>query len=115
MASIEGRTDDVLHTADGRRIGRLDPVFKANIGVREAQIIQESLDRVRVLYVPGREFSARSPGLIANRIRERMGNIQVILERTDEIPRTKNGKFRAVICKIPAPESQSLKPRMGRV
>ena len=29
LAEIDGRCDDVLITADGRRIGRLDPVFRA--------------------------------------------------------------------------------------
>ena len=56
IAEIEGRSDDLLYTADGRRIGRLDPVFKANLPIREAQIIQEALDRIRVLYVPAGEF-----------------------------------------------------------
>ena len=35
LATVEGRVDDVLLTPDGRRIGRLDPVFKADLPVRE--------------------------------------------------------------------------------
>ena len=31
IGALEGRIDDVLYTADGRRIGRLDPVFKARL------------------------------------------------------------------------------------
>ena len=27
LASVDGRSDDVLYTRDGRSIGRLDPVF----------------------------------------------------------------------------------------
>ena len=57
---VEGRADDVLLTRDGRRVGRLDPVFKTRLPLREAQIIQESLSRVRVRFVPGPHFSAEA-------------------------------------------------------
>src|SRR5204863_3503874 len=30
IETIEGRTDDLLYTVDGRRIGRMDPVFKGS-------------------------------------------------------------------------------------
>jgi len=52
LDSIEGRSDDVIYTTDGRRIGRLDPVFKSGLPIREAQIIQEGFDLIRVRYVP---------------------------------------------------------------
>ena len=39
------------------RIGRLDPIFKARLPVREAQIIQEALNRVRVRYIPADDFT----------------------------------------------------------
>ena len=44
LSSIDGRRDDVLYTLDGRSVGRLDPVFKGRLPIREAQIIQEALD-----------------------------------------------------------------------
>ncbi len=34
------RLDDVVVTPDGRRVGRLDAVFKADLPIREAQILQ---------------------------------------------------------------------------
>ena len=52
LLAIEGRSDDVVVTPEGRRVGRLDPVFKADLAIREAQIVQETRDRVRVLIVP---------------------------------------------------------------
>jgi len=106
--SFEGRTDDTLYTRDGRRIGRLDPVFKAALPIREAQIIQETLNRVRVRYVPASSFTKADARSIVERLQERMGNVDVILEATDAIPRGPNGKFRAVICKIPAEELKSI-------
>ena len=103
---IEGRIDDVLYTFDGRRIGRLDPIFKTNLPIREAQIIQESLDRVRVRYVPEPHFTAQSGESITQRLQARMGAVQVILEPINEIPRTANGKFRAVISLITIPDTK---------
>jgi phenylacetate-CoA ligase len=92
--------DDVLYTADGRRIGRLDPVFKTGIPIREAQIVQESLERVRVVYVPAPGYTDAIGQTIAERLRDRMGDIDVVLEESDALPRTSNGKFRAVISHV---------------
>src|SRR5262249_32972322 len=44
FAAIEGRIDDTLYTTDGRRIGRLDTVFKSELPIKEAQIVQETLN-----------------------------------------------------------------------
>jgi phenylacetate-CoA ligase len=101
MASLEGRLDDVFYTLDGRRIGRLDDVFNAHLAVREGQIIQETLNRIRVRYVPAQNFSADTKNVIIRRLRDRMGPVEVILEQVDEVPRLHNGKFRQAICVLP--------------
>lgn len=108
LASLEGRVDDVLYTLDGRHVGRLDPVFKADLPVREAQIIQEALDRVRVRYVPAPDFTREASYLITNRLQARMGNVEVILEQVDHIPRGASGKFRAVVCNVPEADRKYL-------
>jgi len=108
FASIEGRSDDVLYTRDGRRVGRLDPVFKADLPVIEAQIVQESLDRVRVRYVPAAAFDAASSRAISERLRDRMGDVEVVMEPVDRIARTANGKMRAVICNLPPDQRRQL-------
>jgi len=101
MVSLEGRTDDVLYTTDGRRIGRFDPVFKTHLPIREAQIIQEALDQVRVRYVPAPDYTSDAGRSIILRVQERMGPARVTLEQVAEVPRDANGKFRAVICNLP--------------
>jgi len=111
LREVEGRLDDTLFTADGRRIGRLDTVFKDRLPVREAQIVQETLDRVRVRYVSAPGFSRASGETIVSRVRARMGNIDVVLEEVDEVPRTANGKLRAVVCMLPADEQRRLAER----
>jgi phenylacetate-CoA ligase len=102
ISGLEGRADDVLYTMDGRAVGRLDPAFKGTMPIHEAQIVQEELDRIRVLYVPAQGFTARTHDDIVRAIREYMGPIEVILEPVTQVPREKNGKFRAVVCKVPA-------------
>lgn len=109
LASLEGRSDDVLYTADGRLIGRLDPVFKQNLPVREAQIIQETLKRIRVRYVPAANFTPEAEQSIQERLQDRMGDIEVIFEALEAIPLTKNGKFRAVICNLSDDEKSKIR------
>jgi len=111
LREVDGRLDDTLFTADGRRIGRLDTVFKDRLPVREAQIVQETLTRVRVRYVSAPGFTSASGESIVNRVRARMGAIDVVLEEVDAIPRTPNGKLRAVLCLLPAEEQRRLAAR----
>jgi len=110
LKTIEGRMDDVLYTRDGRRIGRLSQVVKA-LPLREAQIIQETLDRIRVRFVPAPTYTPETEHILVERVRERMGDVEVALERVGTIPRAANGKFRAVLCNLPAPEREALRQR----
>ena len=97
LDSVEGRTDDLLVTPDGRLIGRLDPVFKGDMPIQEAQIIQQEAAELLVRYVPAPGFSARTRDAIVREIQARMGSVRVQFEELDRIPRGANGKFRAVI------------------
>lgn len=103
IAAVEGRVDDVLYAKDGRMLGRLDPVFKAHLPIREAQIIQESLDRVRIRYVPMPGYTEDSSRAIIERLQARMGPVEVVMEAVDKVPRGANGKFRAVISMLNTP------------
>src|SRR5262249_25335880 len=107
ISSLEGRTDDLLYGTDGRVLGRLDPVFKGNLPIRAAQIIQETLGRVRIRYVPGADFTRDGDESIVDRLQARMGKVEVLLEEVEDIPREANGKFRAVICKLPPIEKKA--------
>jgi phenylacetate-CoA ligase len=102
---VEGRSDDVLVTADGRRVGRLDPVFKGDIPLLEAQIVQEAIGRLRLRYVPAPGFTDEHAREIVARIRDRMGDVDVELEPLAAIPRSANGKLRAVVNAMPRERS----------
>ena len=100
LNDVEGRCDDVLYSRDGRPVGRLDPVFKAGLRVAEAQIIQESVDLVRVQVVPTSGFGQADGKAIQRGLCERLGEVVVVVEPVRAIPRTSNGKFRAVISRV---------------
>jgi phenylacetate-CoA ligase len=108
IKSVDGRIDDVLYSIDGRQIGRLDPLFKGDLPVQEAQIVQESLDQVRIRYVPSSDFRPGHETVIAQRLQARMGNVKVVMEPMSEVPRGPNGKFRAVISNL---SKEERKPR----
>lgn len=112
IAGIDGRTNDILVTRDGRRVAWLNPVLYG-VPVRQAQIVQEAIDRVRIRYVPADDFIAANGTLMAERLRERLGDVAVILEAVTEIPRTANGKLRSVMCAIPSAEREALLARVG--
>jgi phenylacetate-CoA ligase len=100
LGRIEGRKDDVIVTPDGRRIGRLDPVFKADLPIREAQIIQETMTRVVVRYVPTAACSSAHLDNLLERLHERLGDMEIALEPAEQISRSANGKFKAVISRV---------------
>lgn len=101
LKMVEGRSDDVLVTRDGRRVGRLDPVFKRELRIHEAQIVQESVDRVIVRIVKAEGFSEKDEGAIKDELRDRLGDVEVGFEFLSVVPREPNGKFRAVVCRVP--------------
>lgn len=107
LAGIEGRTADVLITRDGRLMWFIGPVFYG-LPLREAQVVQDSMERVTVRYAPAPGFTTTHAAAITGRLRERMGEIAVALEEVPAVPRTSAGKLRAVICNVSAEEREAV-------
>jgi len=99
LGRVDGRNTDNLVTKDGRRIFWLNPILYG-LPVIEAQIIQETLGSLRVLYVPNPQQGNDVGGELRRRLRERMGEVEVTLELVSAIPRSASGKFRPVICRL---------------
>ncbi|GAF68791.1 unnamed protein product, partial [marine sediment metagenome] len=101
FSEIDGRTDDYVVTPDGRRIGRLDHIFKGQLDVAEAQILQEHERTVTFLIVPRRSYNNASRKKLMKEIRGRLGTeIEVEIRLVDCIERGPGGKFRAVISRV---------------
>ncbi|MDP7573322.1 MAG: hypothetical protein QF391_17095, partial [Myxococcota bacterium] len=94
---VDGRIEDYVLTPDGRLVGRMDHVFKEQLDVAEAQILQNDSGALMVLIVPRSDYSDASGRRIVRQIRSRLGEeIEVHIELVSSIPREPNGKFRAV-------------------
>jgi phenylacetate-CoA ligase len=98
LGPIAGRSDDVLHFASGRAVGRFDPVFKGFAEVLEAQIEQTSPTSLIVRMVPSPGYGAEVGQKIVWEIRKRVGDdVSIQIELVDAIQRGPGGKFLAVI------------------
>ena len=98
IKEVVGRIEDVVVGLDGRQLVRFHGVFVDQPHVREGQIIQEALNRIRVRIAPSNGFGEDDVADIVRRVRQRLGEeTEVIVEQVNEIPRTKSGKFQAVI------------------
>jgi phenylacetate-CoA ligase len=101
IEEIGGRLDDVVFTRERGFLGRLDPVMKGVRNIVESQIEQESLELLRIRFVPTPRFSGEDLRTLEGNLRARVGRgIHLEFECTDRIPRTANGKFRFVISKL---------------
>ena len=98
---VDGRIEDFVVTPDGRWIGRLDHIFKEQLDVAEAQIVQDDVDAIEVRVVPRPSFDDRTREGLVKEIRSRLGDvIRIEIKLVEEIPREGNGKFRAVKSKV---------------
>jgi phenylacetate-CoA ligase len=100
LRSIEGRLDEQVRTPDGRRISHLASAFKSDLAIREAQIIQKDISTVIVRLVPATGYTKGTEQDIARALKSRLGNMQVLFDVVERIPRGPNGKFKAVVSHI---------------
>ncbi len=106
---VLGRVDDAIRTPDGRHVVMLDWIFSGLFGLVEAQVVQERLDEVVIRIVAGADFNHRDEQALLLRARERLGQQVIIrIERVDEIPRTRNGKFRQIVSRLSGSEEANV-------
>lgn len=104
VESLLGRVDDVIVTPDGRRIGRLDPLFKGLTGIKEAQIVQVAPNRLEVNLVRDNAYDPSVGARLVEALSLRVGrDMQIELRFLERIPRTAAGKFRSVVSRLPQP------------
>jgi phenylacetate-CoA ligase len=94
---LEGRVDDYLVTADGRRIGRLSTAIKRSPTVHSAQIVQTAPGKGLLLIKPGSGYTRKDAEVICADIGDRIGSFELRVHEVEEIPRTPAGKLRLVV------------------
>ena len=108
LRQIDGRIEDTVVTPEGRRIGRLDHVFKGATGVREAQIVQDRTDLLTVRVVATQAFDEQARADLEREFRRRLGDtIHIDYEACESLEREANGKFRAVVSTLPEARIQA--------
>jgi len=100
IEELVGRIEDTVITKDGRETVRFHGIFIGLENVKEGQVIQEDYDRFRVRLVVMPEFDEADRRIILDRFEQRLGEIDLKYEFVDQIERTDNGKFKAVISRV---------------
>jgi phenylacetate-CoA ligase len=108
LEAIEGRFEDLCFTTDGRRVSWFDPVFEGVKNFSESQVVQEALGSFTVYIVPNNGFGEGEVERIKANMRWHVGEAETRVETVDAIPRSKSGKFQAVICKLSPEERVAL-------
>jgi phenylacetate-CoA ligase len=107
LKEVVGRIEDVLIGPDGRQMVRFHGVFTDQPNIHEGQIVQLALDKILVKVVPTKDFSGSDVEEVVRRVHQRMGvSVNVSVQTVNEIPRTKSGKFKAVVSLINNPNAE---------
>lgn len=102
ILAVDGRVEDQIRTRDGGRVGMIAArLFRAVEGISEGQLVQKELTEFEVRIVPslpGRKLSADEEEALMAILRRRLGpGLSVEFTYHTELPRSANGKFRAVV------------------
>lgn len=105
MKSIEGRDADIIVTPKGDYlvIQFFTVLFKHFESVEQFQVVQESLNELRVKIIKNEKFRETDLTQIHDQIQERMGStVNIYIEFVDDIPLYgRSGKRRFVISHVP--------------
>jgi phenylacetate-CoA ligase len=94
---ISGRSNDQLRLVDGRTMspeGLLARFDSMSAAVREYQVVQEALDRFRIVVVPGACFDEAAGERIRSVFASWDPSAHVTIDIVDRIPREASGKRR---------------------
>ncbi|EPY2277480.1 phenylacetate--CoA ligase family protein [Clostridium sporogenes] len=103
ISPIETKKEDMVITKEGRYISPsiITHAFKPLTHVAKSQVIQHDFDDFEIKIVPEEGFNDNEIDILMKGLKERFGQKSSIdINIVQDIPRTKNGKFRWVISKI---------------
>ena len=101
ITDIEGRNGDYVITPEGAHVMRFGYIFKQTSSIKECQVVQNELDKIVIRIVKRDDYNNSNENLIRQAVKEWISpTIGVDFEYVDEIPRTKSGKFKAVVSNL---------------
>lgn len=100
VKDIIGRIEDKIEGPDGRVMSRFHSVFINCPNIKRGQIIQNSISEFEIRVESDYALKHDEVEEMINVMKSQLGDIHVEVKRVDQIPTTKNGKFKAVVRKI---------------
>jgi phenylacetate-CoA ligase len=100
VQEILGRNEDVIVGKDGREMVRFHSVFNGLHSVKQAQVIQESVDNLIIKIVSDGKLDKKEEQIMRQRIISQLGEMNIYFDCVQNIPLNNNGKFKAVISKV---------------
>lgn len=103
VTSVGGRLSEVIITPEGNVIMAAFLIFEDVPDILAGQIVQESLDELRVRIVPDAQFSAAAEARLTSRLQTLVGPaMRITTERCADVDelRGESGKVRAVVSKL---------------
>lgn len=102
LAAVEGRIADMIVLRD-RMLSppNFATLFSDLRGIKAYQIRQDSLDEIRVLLVPDRDYDAGFASYVTGAIAGMAGEgVRVVLQEVSEIPVPESGKRRFIVSSV---------------
>ena len=103
LTDLQGRTTDFVVARDGTVMHGLALIYVIRdlSGIDTFKIVQEDVDRTRVLIVRNADFDPTCAPRIVDGFRQRLGTeVAVDIEYLDEIPAERSGKHRYVVSHV---------------
>lgn len=103
LKKITGRSTDILFTPEGNNVHGwfFNPIFwDSGQGIKEYQVIQETLNTIIIKIVPEKNFDKKQLDLIREMIKKRSSGWNIEFQYVDKIERSSTGKYKFIINKL---------------
>jgi phenylacetate-CoA ligase len=97
IEEIIGRIEDVIIGKDGREMVRFHGLYIDLPNIVEGQVIQHSINEFELMIVASVALSNKEKEILLLRMQSQLGDITLKITELDQIPRSENGKVKAVI------------------
>jgi phenylacetate-CoA ligase len=112
LGQLDGRSTDFIVAQDGTTMHGLALIYilREQAGISAFKIIQESIQRTRILVVQDQHLQGEQRNAIVAQFKARLGqDVEILIEQADAIQAEPSGKHRYVISKV-TQESQPCYP-----
>ncbi|NLP58146.1 phenylacetate--CoA ligase family protein [Lutibacter sp. B1] len=97
IEEIEGRIEDVIIGKEGQKMVRFHAIFVDIQSIIMAQVIQNSIEEIHIKLIVDNFYDASSEKIMIDRIKNQLGDVNIIFEYVSTIENSENGKYKAVI------------------